>query len=71
MSKDTIMEGSAGNGTPVEGQVIGVPHSDKAGLFGTKLFVRPDVIRLWQNLDASSCLVQGAPGVGKSTAVWS
>ena len=70
MSNDTIKEDAAGNGTIMAGQVIDVPNSDRSGLLATaKLYVRPDIIQLWQALDASSCLVQGARGVGKSIAV--
>lgn len=67
-----IMEDGTGYGTIHEGQVIDVRHSDRSGLLSTKaLYVRPDVIRLRRALDTSSCIVQGAPGVGKSIAVWS
>ena len=60
------MEDVAGNGTTTEGQgieepdsgtimagqVIDVPNSERTGLLATaKLYVRHDVIQLWQALD--------------------
>lgn len=57
-------------GTIQEGNVLNVPHLEKAGLKATKLYVRSNVIRLWQVLKTSSCVVQGPPGIGKSTSVW-
>jgi hypothetical protein len=53
-----------------EGHVLDVQHLDKAGLRPTDLYVRSCFISLWQVLSRSSCVVQGPPGVGKSTAVW-
>jgi len=60
-----------GDDTLQAGVIIDVQHLDKAGLSPTAFYVRSSFVDLWQSLTASSCVVQGPPGVGKSTAVWS
>ena len=61
-----------GDDTIHEGDIIDVQQLDKAGLPRTDaLYVRGSTIGLWKELSRpTSCLVQGPPGVGKSTAVW-
>ena len=53
------------------GTTVSVPHLAAAGLAPTgKCLIRQDQADLWNALSASSCLVEGPPGSGKSTATW-
>lgn len=55
------------------GQVVIVLHVNESGLpseSALHVIVREAHATLWIMLDASSCLINGPPGSGKSTAVW-
>ena len=55
----------------VVGSIVAVPHLEESGLtLATNLYVRATTASLFGQLNASSTLVEGPPGVGKSTTVW-
>lgn len=64
---------TAGEAAVNVGQVVVVPYVNESGLrreSTLQFMVRGAHAALWNALHASSCLVDGPPGSGKSTAVW-
>ena len=58
---------------PASGTVVTVQHVEESGLRAEptiRFMTRAQHATLWAELEAASCLLEGPPGAGKSTAVW-